>query len=207
MGVSVLDVCSDETPETPPSGAQTLETVLTQTEAEGERAVVVEHDRNIPRAWAEGFARLDPDRPAGDVPRRQWLAFVNDVGRFLDSPFCAVAAAEGWSPYELFGCHGDRPYARIDCAGLLWLLDGSKLVELTATTAAIERPTGTRQTWRRKPVKPSCMLPWEIRVSGAADSRRRTISKRGPSSTGESTMTLANAMQEVKPEAFEYRKS
>ena len=32
-------------------------------EAEEERAAIVEHDGNIPRAWAEGFARLDPDRP------------------------------------------------------------------------------------------------------------------------------------------------
>ena len=54
-----------------------------------------------PRAWAEGFARLDPDRPPGDVPPKRWQRFVDDVGRFLDSPFCAVAAAIGWGPYDL----------------------------------------------------------------------------------------------------------
>jgi hypothetical protein len=31
----------------------------------GERAAIVEHDGAIPRAWAEGFARLDPNRPPG----------------------------------------------------------------------------------------------------------------------------------------------
>jgi hypothetical protein len=66
-------------------------------EAEEERAAIVEHDGAIPRAWAEGFARLDPGRPPGDMPLKRWQRFVDDVGRFLDSPFCAVAAALGWT--------------------------------------------------------------------------------------------------------------
>ena len=82
--------------------------------AEEERAAIVEHDGNIPRDWAEGFARLDPDRPPGDVPLKRWRRFVDDVGQFLDSPFCAVAAALGWGPHDLFGCDRARPFARID---------------------------------------------------------------------------------------------
>ena len=88
-------------------------------EGEKERAAVVEYDGRIPRAWAEGFARLNPDRPLGDVPPKRWLTFIDDIGRFLDSLFCAVAAALGWGPYDLFGCDRDRPFARIDQAGLL----------------------------------------------------------------------------------------
>src|SRR5262249_2964509 len=65
-------------------------------EVEEERAAIVEYDRGIPRTWAEGCARLDPDRPPGDVPLRRWQRFVDDVGLFLDSAFCAVAAAFGW---------------------------------------------------------------------------------------------------------------
>src|SRR5215472_16428621 len=38
-------------------------------EAEEERAAIVEYDGNITHAWAEGFARLHPDRPPGDVSR------------------------------------------------------------------------------------------------------------------------------------------
>ena len=124
-------------------------------EAEEERAAVVEYDGRIPRAWAEGFARLHPDRPSGDVPAKRWLTFVNDVGRFLDSPFCAVAAALGWGPHDLFGCDRDRPFARIDQAGLLWLLNGDHLIALTENTATIERRTGARQTYRRRP----CQMP------------------------------------------------
>jgi hypothetical protein len=56
----------------------------------------------VPRAWAEGFARLDPDRPPVDVPPHRWRRFIDDVGLFLDSPFCAVAAAFGWTAFDLF---------------------------------------------------------------------------------------------------------
>jgi len=40
------------------------------------------------RASAEGFARLDPDRPPGRTPPRRWRRFVDDIAHFLDSPFC-----------------------------------------------------------------------------------------------------------------------
>jgi hypothetical protein len=131
-------------------------------EAEEERAAIVEHDGKIPRSWAEGFARLHPDRPPGDVPVKRWTQFINDVGRFLDSSFGSIAAACGWESFDLFGCDAARPFARIDRAGLLWLLNGCKLVEITEATATIETRTGKRQTWRRKPVDPGRVLAWEI---------------------------------------------
>ena len=87
---------------------------------------------------------------------------------FLDSPFCAVAAALRWRPYDLFGCDRDRPYARIDQAGLLWLLYGHRLVELFENTAAIESRTGARQTYRRKAAEPGRVLAWEL---GAGERR------------------------------------
>jgi hypothetical protein len=131
-------------------------------EAEEERAGIVEYDGGIPRAWAEGFARLHPDRPPGDVPARRWLQFVDDVGRFLDGGWAERAAALGWGPYDLFGCDRDRPFARIDRAGLLWLLNGDRLVALSENTATIETRTGARQTCRRKPSEASRVLAWEL---------------------------------------------
>jgi hypothetical protein len=134
----------------------------TWSEAEEERAAIVEHDGGVPRAWAEGFALLDPNRPPGDVPLKRWQRFVDDVGLFLDSPFSAVAAALGWSPLDLFGCNRDRPFARIDQAGLLWLLNGDRLLALTEHTATIETRTGARQTYRRKPSGEHRELAWEL---------------------------------------------
>jgi hypothetical protein len=134
----------------------------TLAEVEEERAAIVQHDGNIPRDWAEGLARLDPDHPPGDVPLQRWQCFVDDVGSFLDSPFCAAAAALGWGPYDLFGCNREKPFARVDHAGLLWLLNGNKLVALSENTATIEMTTGPRQTWRRKPNQPGRVLAWEL---------------------------------------------
>jgi hypothetical protein len=131
-------------------------------EAEEERAATVEHRGKVPRIWAEGFARLDPNRPPGDVPLKRWQRLVDDVGRFLDSPFSTVAAALGWGPLDLFGCNRDRPFARIDQAGLLWLLNGDRLLALTEHTATIETRTGARQTYRRKPSEPGRVLAWEL---------------------------------------------
>jgi hypothetical protein len=131
-------------------------------ESEDERAAIVEYDGGIPRAWAEGFARLHPGRPIGDVPARRWLQFVNDVGLFLDGPFCAIAAALGWGALDLFGCDRHRPFARIDQTGLIWLLNRDRLVALTENTATIETRTGARQTYRRKPSEPGRVLPWEL---------------------------------------------
>jgi hypothetical protein len=129
---------------------------------EEERAAIVEHDGAIPREWAEGFAQLDPDRPPRDAPLKRWQRFVDDVGLFLDSPFCAVAAALGWGPHDLFGCDRDRPFARLDQAGLLWLLNGAKLVMLTEDAATIELATGVRQVWRCRPTEPGRVLAWEV---------------------------------------------
>jgi len=153
--------CPKPVPATPTAAGrdQRLATALL---SEAERAAIVEHEGKISRAWAEGFARLDPDQPPGDMPPHRWQRFVDDVGLFLDSGFAEQAAALGWSPHDLFGCDRDRPFARIDRAGLLWLLNGDKLVALTADTATIETRTGARQTYRRKPDESGRALAWDL---------------------------------------------
>jgi hypothetical protein len=55
-----------------------------------------------------------------------------------------------WGPLDLFGCDRDRPFSRIDNAGLLWLLTGNRLVALSENAAIIETPSGGRQTFRRR---------------------------------------------------------
>jgi hypothetical protein len=129
-----------------------------------ERAGIVEYDGGVPRAWAEGFARLDPDHPPGDVPLQRWQTFVDDCARFLDGGWAKKAAALGWGPLDLFGTDRERPLARIDHAGLLWLLNGARLVALAENTVTMETNTGTRQTYRRKPNEPGRVLAWDLAV-------------------------------------------
>jgi hypothetical protein len=144
-------------PSTPSTGSPVL-----WGEAEEERAAIVEHDGKIPRAWTEGFARLDPDHSPGDVPRQRWQTFIDDMGRFLDSSFCAVATGLGWGPHDLFGCDRDRPFARLDQCGLLWLLNGNRLIALSESIATIETKAGARQIYRCRPSEPGRVLAWEL---------------------------------------------
>lgn len=127
--------------------------------AEEERSAIAEY--GAARAWVEGFVRLHPDRPVGDVPAKRWLQFTEDVGKFLDGGWAEKAAALGWGPYDLFGCDRDKPFARVDRAGLLWLLNGRALAALSAGAAVIETRTGSKLTYRRKPDLGGTVLAWE----------------------------------------------
>jgi hypothetical protein len=157
---SVNSVTVPERAEPPMPGAD--RTGGSRSDAEPERAAIIEYEGNIPRDWAEGFARLNPNHSPADVPPRRWLAFINDCGRFLEGGFAAKAAALGWGPFDVFGCDRDRPFARIDQAGLLWLLNGDSVIALSENTATVETRNGARQTWRRKPNEPGRTLPWEL---------------------------------------------
>jgi hypothetical protein len=123
----------------------------------------MEYDGGAPRAWAEGFARLDPDKPPADVPARRWLRFIDDCGRFIDGGWAERAAALGWGPLDLFGCDRERPFARVDYMGLLWLLDGHEIVELHRDRAIIETASGAHQVYLRRPVEVGrVVLAWEL---------------------------------------------
>ncbi len=132
------------------------------TDLNDERAAIVEYDGGAPRAWAEALARLHPSKPPGDVPPRRWMRFIDDCGRFLDAGWATRAAQLGWGPLDLFGCDRERPFARIDRLGLLWLLNGNDVVELHRDRAIIETERGVRQTFRRRPVEVGrVVLAWE----------------------------------------------
>ena len=147
-------------------GPDPVDTKDIWTDAEEERAAIVEYDAGAPRAWAEGFARLDPNDPPHDVPARGWLRFVDACGRFLDGGWADKAAALDWGPLDLFGCDTERPFARIDHMGLLWLLNGGTIIEMHRDHAIIETLGGARQTYRRRPVEVGrVVLAWELKTS------------------------------------------
>jgi hypothetical protein len=144
------------------------------------RAALIERDTRAPRAWAEALARLDRDHPPGDVPLRRWRLFIDDCGHFLDHGWAAEAERLGWTPLELFGCDRERPFARIDRAGLLWLLNGETLVDLAADRAIVEmRITSSRQSFYRKPAGPGCIPAWEL-TPAPAEPRTLTSGQPAP---------------------------
>src|SRR5262249_43768909 len=99
----------------------------------------------IPSDWLEGVARLDPDRSPSDVPRHRWRQFVDDCKRFLRSPenWAERAHQLRWDTMALFGCAPRRPLDYSGSAGLLWAINGGRLVELHRDWAVIDVPLHT----------------------------------------------------------------
>jgi hypothetical protein len=128
-----------------------------------ERAAIIENDGGAPRTWAEALAQLDPTNPPVNVPLAHWEQFIDDCGRFFDLGWSNLAEASGWGPLDLFGCDRERPLARYDHMGLLWILQGRKLVGLTAQTATIDTLTGSLQIYPRVPIgSDRIVLAWEL---------------------------------------------
>jgi hypothetical protein len=123
---------------------------------------IADNDGSTRRAWAKEVARLDPAHPPADVPPHRWSLFIDDCSLFLSGPWANNAVKLGWRPLDLFGCDRLRPYARIDRAGLLWLLHGRKLVALARNTAVIETSIGARQTFYRQLAADDTVLAWEL---------------------------------------------
>jgi hypothetical protein len=141
------------------------------TDAYEERAAILEYEAGLPCEWAAALARLDPARPPCDVSPMRWLRFIDDCGRFLDDGWARRALVLGWGPLELFGCNRDKPSARISQAGLVWLLEGRKLVALTAETAAIATQSGGKLNFYRRQLETGGVPAWEL---GSAEQPCRT---------------------------------
>ena len=58
-------------------------------------------------------------------------------------PWAERAAELGWNARALFGCHRNSPLMHLGTAGLLWVINGGKLLELHRDWAIIELPVNT----------------------------------------------------------------
>jgi len=84
-------------------------------------------------------------RPLQSMPNispERWAQFIDDCGRFLDQGWATHAEGLGWGPLDLFGCDRERSPAEGDHAGLLWRIEGGKLIIMSAYAATIETATG-----------------------------------------------------------------
>jgi len=114
---------------------------LEQTERE---AIAIELG-HVPEVYVREFAHIQALPPA-HVPRQRWDMFVNDAGLFLDA-WGKEAARLGWTADDLFGLDPVGPMVRYDRMGLLWMLQGNDVVELTATMARLRGGLG----YQRRP--------------------------------------------------------
>ena len=89
----------------------------------------------VPEVYASACAGVLAHAPP-EVPLERWQRFINDAGNFLDQ-WRYVAERLGWTAEELFGVHPEAPMARHDRVGPLWMLQGERVVALTATGARL----------------------------------------------------------------------
>ena len=119
--------------------------------------------RRIPPHWVDGIARLESHRVPKEVPAHRWRQFINDCHAFLlaEEHWAERAAGHGWNDLELFGCCR-RPLERLGNAGLLWAINGGRLVELHRDWAIIERASDRSRHvhHRERPKAANITLPW-----------------------------------------------
>jgi hypothetical protein len=102
-----------------------------------------------PVSYASALAALRAECPAY-VDAADWQQAVEDGHRFV-TQWGKQAEGLGWAPADLFGLHTPpekpapdyRRLSRYDQTGLIWLLHGRLVVELTKDKAVIETATGT----------------------------------------------------------------
>jgi len=120
---------------------------------------------SVVQQWLEGVQRLDYARSPTAVPLIRWRQFLGDCHHFLSSPenWTERAAGLGWDDLTLFGCRRTRPLEHLGSAGLLWAINGGKLVELHRDWAVIERAQDrSRQVHhRRRQDEARVTLPWD----------------------------------------------
>ena len=138
--------------------------ILRQAEARRETSEISEK-RCLTTNATTTFARLSRlFRILRELERRcpdhvslvDWQQAIKDGRRFLGK-WGEPAEALGWTARDLFGLHevpqtphaSYRRLARYDCTGLIWLLRGAVVVNLTDSTATICGRLGAVTTYRR----------------------------------------------------------
>ena len=118
--------------------------IETKTPKRGE-AVPLAAPPGTPAEWAAGMARLAVTPPPASIAPARWAVFQADAARLLAEHVATLAAAD-WDVLDVFGLHRGAPGARMDAAGLAWLLHGRELGSVDANAATIRTPSGAMLT-------------------------------------------------------------
>jgi hypothetical protein len=110
---------------------------------------------NFPAPYSRTIAALEAGCPEL-VPVDRWQLAVEDGRRFL-ARWGDQAHALGWTAKDLFGLlavpeHAKPSFNRLsryDEIGLIWLLEGRRVIALAEATAAIRGPTAAITVYRR----------------------------------------------------------
>ena len=130
--------------------------------AETTRLIVATHDLDscwhdaaaewfrsgLPPAWILGTLLLQASPPKANWPIARWPALQETVADFC-SQWAITARDFGWTEHELFGCHKEAPWHRLDGQGLALRAHGHAELEAIDQMAATFRVGRSTLSYRR----------------------------------------------------------
>ena len=127
--------------------------------------------QDLPAEMLDGVRAILAAEGARGIPPNRWRQIQRDVGRLVEGGWTRRALDLGWTPADLFGCDQRAPWYRLDRSGLVLLLGGHEVVELTSGEAVLRARTGSVLRYRRRPpAEPPVALLWEVlTLEGASD--------------------------------------
>jgi hypothetical protein len=120
-------------------------------------------DQDLPADVADGIRGILAAEGAQGVPPNRWPQIQRDVRQLVEHRWLHAALELGWSTADLFGCDQRAPWHRLDRSGLVLLLGGHEIVELSSDVATLGTRTGSMLRYRRPaPAQPPVVLLWEV---------------------------------------------
>ena len=118
----------------------------------------------IPDEVAEGIRAMAVSPAPEGIPPRAWPVIVTDTLALTVGGEIAQAFALGWTAADLFGCDQRAPWHRLDRAGLVLMVDGRTIPEITADYAALRHRDGSVLRFRRRPEphEPPVVMLWHL---------------------------------------------
>jgi hypothetical protein len=119
--------------------------------------------------YGVGVLPARPRKPRDKAKVEVGVRFAQSyiLGRLRHQTFfslaeCNRARGLGWDAMALFGCAPKRPLDYLGSAGLLWAINGGRLLELHRDWAVIDVPVhGSQRTFYRRNVDAAKItLPW-----------------------------------------------
>jgi hypothetical protein len=122
--------------------------------------------QDLPGGVADGVRAILAAEGAQGVPPNRWPQIQRDTRHLVERRWLNAALDLGWSTPDLFGCDQRAPWHRLDRSGLVLLLSGHEIVELSSDVATLRTRTGSVLRHRRRPpAKPPVALLWEVLTS------------------------------------------
>lgn len=100
--------------------------------------------------------RMEQARRPEGYSEARWFTLLKDMRAFAER-WLETALASGWTMLDLFGSPADTQAHRWDLTGLVLMLDGREIAEISADRITVSNRLGPPNTFYRQ--SPGCSAP------------------------------------------------